>query len=247
MPLGSIISAGASLIGGALSNRSRESVADQSAALSREFAQHGIRWKVRDAQKAGIHPLAALGVPPISPTIAGSYGTNNGIADAGQAIGNAIDRIKTDDEKAVDELVKQNWEKRNQLLDAEVAALNSETMRANQASQSVPGMPNPHKGLEEITQDAVKFRGPDHLFSWDSSKGAPTSDVEDHYGDVAGSVYGVGKFAYDVARELMRHRDARDASSWRWLKSKRKKSKGAFKRYNKMPAGAAIYNEIYGN
>lgn len=34
---------------------------DKDAALQREFAQHGIRWRVRDARKAGLHPLAALG------------------------------------------------------------------------------------------------------------------------------------------------------------------------------------------
>lgn len=29
--------------------------------LSKEFAQHGVQWRVDDAKRAGIHPLAALG------------------------------------------------------------------------------------------------------------------------------------------------------------------------------------------
>lgn len=34
--------------------------------LQREFAQHGIQWKVNDAISAGIHPLAALGADTMS-------------------------------------------------------------------------------------------------------------------------------------------------------------------------------------
>ena len=32
-------------------------------ANQREFAKHGIQWRVDDAKAAGIHPLAALGSP----------------------------------------------------------------------------------------------------------------------------------------------------------------------------------------
>ena len=52
--LGSIA---APLIGGLFNNRRQ----DQQSDLQREFAQNGIRWKVADAEAAGIHPLAALG------------------------------------------------------------------------------------------------------------------------------------------------------------------------------------------
>lgn len=34
---------------------------ERNIALQKEFAQHGIRWRVADAVAAGIHPLAALG------------------------------------------------------------------------------------------------------------------------------------------------------------------------------------------
>ena len=38
----------------------------KNAALQREFAQSGIQWKVADAKKAGLHPLAALGAQTAS-------------------------------------------------------------------------------------------------------------------------------------------------------------------------------------
>lgn len=43
----------------------------QNISLQREFAQHGIRWRVEDAIAAGIHPLAALGAAPsgFSPSV----------------------------------------------------------------------------------------------------------------------------------------------------------------------------------
>jgi hypothetical protein len=34
--------------------------------FQREFAKHGIQWRVEDAKKAGISPLASLGMSPIS-------------------------------------------------------------------------------------------------------------------------------------------------------------------------------------
>ena len=64
--LGALISGAGSAISGLLANRSARKAADQQAALQREFAQHGITWKVEDAKRAGLHPLAALGAQTTS-------------------------------------------------------------------------------------------------------------------------------------------------------------------------------------
>ena len=65
----SIASIAAPIIGGLMSNESNEDAGNANAALQREFAQNGIRWKVADAEAAGIHPLYALGAQtsPASP------------------------------------------------------------------------------------------------------------------------------------------------------------------------------------
>lgn len=39
---------------------SAQNQVDQQTALQREFAQHGIQWRVEDARRAGLHPLYAL-------------------------------------------------------------------------------------------------------------------------------------------------------------------------------------------
>lgn len=82
--LDSLISAGANLIQGFLNKKA----SDKNIALQKEFAQSGIQWKVQDAQKAGIHPLYALGAntTSFSPVAVG----DNSISAAGQDIGRAV-------------------------------------------------------------------------------------------------------------------------------------------------------------
>lgn len=110
--LGSLISAGASIIGGLMgkdsaddAQESQEKMAAQNAALQKEFAQHGIRWKVADAKAAGLHPLAALGSNTISYTpqqVGGGYSNHMGeaLSNAGQDISRAIHATRTAEERA---------------------------------------------------------------------------------------------------------------------------------------------------
>lgn len=101
------ISAAASLAGGFLSSRSNASQNQanlESQALDRkyqkEFAQKGIGWRVADAKAAGIHPLYAMGasIPAYSPSAQNVGGDENpfqGLAQAGQDVGNAVARGAT--------------------------------------------------------------------------------------------------------------------------------------------------------
>lgn len=86
-----LISGGASVLGGLLSNRSSRNQFSENAALQREFAQQGIRWKVADAKAAGLHPLYAIGATgaSYSPT---TYPDALGpaIGQAGRDYGNAV-------------------------------------------------------------------------------------------------------------------------------------------------------------
>lgn len=66
--LPSAIAAGASILGSALgykSTKDSQKIYDKAAKANiqyqKEFAQHGLRWRVDDAKAAGIHPLAAMG------------------------------------------------------------------------------------------------------------------------------------------------------------------------------------------
>jgi hypothetical protein len=88
-PIGGMI--GASL-GSAYSNKlaydrslkHQQSMFGMQSNLQREFAQKGIQWKVADAKRAGIHPLAALGAQ----TYNASPAYVDGLAEQGQNMGN---------------------------------------------------------------------------------------------------------------------------------------------------------------
>lgn len=122
-----IIGAGASLLGGLFGM----SQADKQAQMQKEFAQNGVQWKVADAKKAGIHPLAALGAQTISysPMSVGmDMGT--GIANAGQDIAQGIHRTRTQSQKAdaytktAQDLSLQRMGLENQLLASQIAKVN---------------------------------------------------------------------------------------------------------------------------
>lgn len=116
--LGSLISAGANLLGGLFNRDAAKDAAQEANAvaernalrnieLQKQFAQEGIRWKVNDAREAGIHPLYALGASttsfaPVSVGHTSSYDGSMGkaIANAGQDIGRAINAGSTAGERA---------------------------------------------------------------------------------------------------------------------------------------------------
>lgn len=99
--LGSLISAGASLVGGLLGNKGSKDNAEMNAAMQKEFAQHGVRWKVEDATKAGIHPLYALGSQtiPFSPVSYDGSSIANGFANAGSDIARGMEAKTTAPER----------------------------------------------------------------------------------------------------------------------------------------------------
>lgn len=89
--LGSGISAIMGMSAAKKAQASQERMAAQNIALQKEFAQQGIKWKVEDAQRAGIHPIYALGAPThsFSPVSIGDS-LSPGIRAAGQDISRAI-------------------------------------------------------------------------------------------------------------------------------------------------------------
>lgn len=135
--LGSLFSTGASLYNSSENRKAQEAFNAQQLALGREnmamqreFAQSGIRWKVADAQAAGLHPLAALGTQgaSFSPvTVGGS--AYQGDAIPGQDIGRAI--------KAAGSLFDREQQDADKLkkLTLEKAGLENDILRADLVSR----------------------------------------------------------------------------------------------------------------
>lgn len=88
--VGAAIAAGASYLQGQ-KNRSAQNQANRdNAALQREFAQMGIQWRVKDAQKAGIHPLYALGANT-TPATPSHVAPESNLGQVGHYAGQAVD------------------------------------------------------------------------------------------------------------------------------------------------------------
>lgn len=78
---------------------------EQNTALQREFAQHGIRWRVEDAKAAGLHPLYAIGGSGASyspnPVVVGSG--SSAMAEMGQNVTRAALAAADPHERALKE------------------------------------------------------------------------------------------------------------------------------------------------
>lgn len=120
-----------SALGGFGASKAANEQFEKNAALQKEFAQHGIRWRVEDAKAAGVHPLYALGAggAAFAPITIGSQADSH-FAAAGQNLSRAVAASSTATEN---EMVKAQLD----LLRAQTA---KETAIAN--SYSTPRIAN---------------------------------------------------------------------------------------------------------
>lgn len=167
--IGSVAGAFLGYKGAKAANAANLSIAERNFALQREFAQHGIRWKVADAKAAGIHPLAALGANVSSPGVVGVNlqnrysGLGSDLADAGQNIGRAIDAVRNDTERyeaKVRELNLENMELQNESIRTDIHRANNPPMPVySNEHDGVYGVGAHKKGiqrgyLEPVTVDS---------------------------------------------------------------------------------------------
>lgn len=126
-------------------NQTQERLNQRNIDLQKEFAQMGLRWKVADAQAAGIHPLAAMGAQTIgfSPVEVGQNvptfqqpppaipedGAAIGLANAGQDVARALDAARTNEMRnlaagqTMTALAIQRAGLENQLLASKIAVV----------------------------------------------------------------------------------------------------------------------------
>lgn len=138
------------------SDASQMALAERNMALQKEFAQHGVRWRMEDAIAAGLHPLAALGLMPIgsspvsvmsNPPNLQSGGSSRGnlyrsLSAMGQNVSRAVMATAQADERA---LVQANLNKVLVETDYMKAMAQDAWNRVN-APQNPP-LPDPNSGM----------------------------------------------------------------------------------------------------
>lgn len=159
-----LLGAGANLLGGFFNRSSAESIAQQNIQNQLAFAQHGVQWRVQDAQRAGINPLAALGIStPGFQNVAGDSSFGEGIGKAGQDISRAISAYQDKNSRMA--------ELEQKLAEAKIANVNADTARmlasASDAARAHPpgtgpGVPlpqsDPRGPVIQLMQRAVDWR-----------------------------------------------------------------------------------------
>lgn len=124
-----LFSAIGSIAGALIGKESAEDSTNANAGFQREMAQNSLQWRVEDAKKAGIHPVAALGaqLPVGQPISAGGVDWSG----VGQDVGGAIDAARTKNDPYTEKLRGlqiQRGELENALLASDLARKNQRPM-----------------------------------------------------------------------------------------------------------------------
>ena len=209
--LSGIIGGLGSVVGG-LFNKSE---ADKNRAFQLAAAKNSIQWRVQDAQKAGIHPLYALGAPTFSPSPVMS-GLGDSIANAGQDISRAVEATADNPERFALAASRQLT-----ALQLERGSLENELLRTQIAKEKIPGHPPAAPGGTPLLPGQGDTRGvprdpdvgprilqiPDGRGGYIDWRTGPTTNsqaVADEYGDSAQEVYGGWRFLNDLADRVAR-------------------------------------------
>lgn len=138
------ISGVASIVGGKKADKANRAAEERATALQKEFAQHGVRWRVEDAKAAGLHPLYALqaqGLPQASPVV---FGNESGpaLAQAGQNAAQFLAAKGTRQDRMLQAFSLKAAEQSLREGDARINLLNAEAALAHQQAMASKGMPD---------------------------------------------------------------------------------------------------------
>lgn len=178
--LGSLISAGASLLGGVMGANRASDAAENAAAFNaqqaqlnrdqqqrmfnrnireqRTFAQEGLGWRIRDGLEHGIHPLYAVGANPISfsPVSVGGSQASIGADNSGDIMARSISGMGQDLGRAVDAIGGQT-DRMARMLQLENMGLQNDLLRsqiARNAAQIGPPAPAAERFLVDGQPDS---------------------------------------------------------------------------------------------
>lgn len=152
---GALISGGLSLTGSLFSDASQRRNIQKQLDFQRETQQNAIKWRVKDAQEAGIHPLFALGAStPSSFPVAMDTRVGEGLRDMGQSVGTAVTRVLDTQNREKHQLDMALGQAQLEESDARRQMYLSEAAKNRQ----VPAAPLPGLGVQR--EGSIDLGGP---------------------------------------------------------------------------------------
>lgn len=196
-PFGAVLGAVGSLFGGAMKDRSDRKAEERARAYSLDDQTHQVQRRVEDAKAAGIHPLAALGMPSTGSFASAIGGSSMGdaIADGAAQIGGAIDGARSS-------------AKAGPLEAAQLRVLQSEAARNEAEAQSLLAATS-RSAIAGARRDATNLSIGG--VPWDFGPGDPQAALENEVGEIA-DLYGLGRSLTGLANQ---HGKAFDVSKGR--------------------------------
>lgn len=182
-------------LGGGLNAWSTNEANKDNIKYQKQFAQRGIRWRVKDAKAAGVHPLFALGAntASFSPSVsAPDY------SFVGDAVNSMAQRREA---KKAEKLALAEFDLSRRKTEAEINLLNA------QAAKMMPGAGRDAGGSSNNGKDVAPSATPGPQVPGFKIHGVPqsfnpdTTDAsvyEDRYGDLVGGVAGAAVLASDL-------------------------------------------------
>lgn len=214
--VGSIIEAGAGLLGGALGSDAMEKANKKNLNFQKDLATHGIRYRVEDAKAAGLHPLVGAGVMPHLGSAGSAPNTAfpDALGKAGSDIGRAIARSKTEDERQQAKLNRFKTEAEIKNIETHSRLLESQINERTQEQPPFPGAvknssgfwegelgPDYKRFIDNMGKKGVKLES---SLTFDNMTGIvkyyPSQEIMDLISEsttaAAGYYYGIGKYKY---------------------------------------------------
>lgn len=208
--IGSILS-GAGMLGGAFGGGG-----DDALDFAKRLAKKGIQQRVRDAQKAGVHPLFALGANVGTGSFGGSASTGSAVSDALAGLGSAASGVASARSRARLEALESRQEARLDLSSRASAfrdfAIGQEALSRirRTAAQTIanPGnanLPSEFRPADVTPSGGGGLPGPFGLRLHRTGERMSSEEGERHYGDIMQEVIGIGNLIEDLYGTLRKY------------------------------------------
>lgn len=190
--LGSLIGAGTSLLGGLLGKSS----ADKANKQQMDLAQNSIKYRVEDANRAGVHPLYAMGAPTMNFQAAVNP-LPDAIANMGQDLSRAVSAGQ-DGKGRVDTYTAQL-----RALQLQRGGLENELLKAQIRNANTPGLAPAAAGAGDgpIIPGQGDSRSPLSAFGVKvppRRSESQAQDWEQEYGELGGDLIGAARLVRDA-------------------------------------------------